>query len=160
MNWSRGLVCALALLFALSFAAGEGDGKGGEKYADGTDAEIVFPAVTLRVGSATLRAEVASSPKQRARGLSGRERLDADAGMLFVFERLSRPCFWMRNTLIPLKLAYLSAEGEILQTLSLIPHDEALRCAARPSRYGLELNPGWLEKSGAKVGDLIPDLPE
>ena len=160
MNWSRGLVCALALLFALSFAAGEGDGKGGEKYADGTDAEIVFPAVTLRVGSATLRAEVASSPKQRARGLSGRERLDADAGMLFVFERPYLPCFWMRNTLIPLKLAYLSAEGEILQTLSLIPHDETSRCAERPSRYGLELNPGWLEKSGATVGDVIPDLPE
>ena len=70
MNWSRGLVCALALLFALSFAAGEGGGKG-EKYADGTDAEIVFPTVTLRVGSATLRAEVASSPKQRARGSPG-----------------------------------------------------------------------------------------
>ena len=80
--------------------------------------------------------------------------------MLFVFERLSLPCFWMRNTLIPLKLAYLSAEGEILQTLSLLPHDETSRCATRPSRYGLELNPGWLEKSGAKVGDVIPDLPE
>ena len=130
------------------------------EYADGTGAAIVFPVVTLRVGAATLRAEVASSGAQRARGLSGRDFLAADAGMLFVFESPGRPCFWMRRTLIPLELAYLGLGGEILQTLSLVPRDETPRCAERLSRYGLELNPGWLEDSGAKIGDVIPGLPE
>lgn len=156
MTAPRALLLLIAA-WALSPAHG-GDEKRAE-YADGTAAEIHFSATTLRIGAATLRAEVASSGAQRARGLSGRESLAADAGMLFVFDAPLRPCFWMRNTLIPLELAYLDAAGGIVQTLSLTPHDETPRCANQAVRYGLELNPGWLEKSGAKIGDVIPDLP-
>ena len=130
------------------------------EYADGTQLKITFPLATLRVGGSTLFAEVASTDARRARGLSGRDSLAADAGMLFVFPNLRRPCFWMRRTLIPLELAYLDADGKILQTLFLTPHDETPRCASHPSLYGLELNPGWLEKSGAGIGDVIPNLPQ
>lgn len=154
----RGLFFALAFLL-VSCAEG-GDETGKRKYADGTNAAIDFPTVTLRVGGLTLRAEVASSSAQRSRGLSGRDWLASDAGMLFIFPELRRQCFWMRNTRIPLQLAYLGAGGEILQTLSLIPLDETTRCSEYPARYGLELNPGWLEKSGAGIGDVIPNLPE
>ena len=156
MSGLRALLFMLAVFF-LSPTHG-GDEKQTE-YADGSDAEIHFPAITLRIGTATLRTEVASTPAQRARGLSGREFMEADAGMLFIFARPERPCFWMRNTLIPLDLAYLAASGRILQTLSLVPHDETPRCARHDSLYGLELNPGWLEKSGAGIGDVIADLP-
>ena len=141
--------------------AAETEARGAKgRYADGTDAEIFFDAITLRVGAATLRAEVASLSAQRARGLSGREFLDSDSGMLFIFPKPREVCFWMRNTLIPLDLAFLSAGGQIMQTLSLIPHDQTSRCSERPARYGLELNPGWLEESGAKPGDVIPNLPK
>lgn len=163
----RRLFCVLA--FSLVSCAAWATGESGEsdevkvakrQYADGTVAEIFFDAITLRVGAATLRAEVASLSAQRSRGLSGREVLDSDSGMLFIFPEPRRVCFWMRNTFIPLDLAFLSSGGEIMQTLSLIPHDETSRCSERPARYGLELNPGWLQSSGAKPGDVIPDLPE
>ena len=176
MSLLRGLFVALAfsLLSCAAGAMGESDGikktdkteaeaeaRGAKgRYADGTGAEIFFDAITLRVGAATLRAEVASLSAQRARGLSGRDVLDSDSGMLFIFPEPRRVCFWMRNTFIPLDLAFLSAAGEIMQTLSLIPRDETSRCSERPARYGLELNPGWLEESGAKPGDIIPNLPE
>lgn len=145
-----GVVVALGAVVANDAAA---------QYADGGDAEIHFPVVTLRVGAADLHAEVADTSARRARGLSGRTTLRADAGMLFVFSRPRRPCFWMRNTFIPLDLAYLSADGVIVQTLSLTPLDETPRCAHHAALYGLETNPGWLRQSGAAIGDAVPNLP-
>ena len=165
MSLLRRLFFALAfsLVSCAALAMGESDEMkevAKKQYADGTEAEIFFDAITLRVGAATLRAEVASLSAQRARGLSGREVLDSDSGMLFIFPEPRRVCFWMRNTFIPLDLAFLSSGGEIMQTLSLIPRDETSRCSEHPARYGLELNPGWLQNSGAKPGDIIPNLPE
>ena len=161
----RVLFFLVAVAITAAIVAGLGLGLGlvsdsGSAKADDNGTGINAPAITfssatLRINGATLFAEVARNSAQRQRGLSSRDSLPPDAGMLFIFDAPIRPCFWMRNTRIPLDLAFVSDGGVILQTLSLIPHDETPRCATRNSRYGLEVNAGWFGKVGAEVGDKV-----
>ena len=113
-----------------------------------------------------LEIEIAREPDERARGLMSRETLPADAGMLFVYPREQSPqgAFWMRNTLIPLAIAFLGSEGEIRAIKRMVPcsGERASDCptypAGVPFRAALEVNDGYFVARGIEVGDRV-DLP-
>ena len=112
-------------------------------------------AVKLRVGDARFTAWVAKTPEQRAHGLMYRTELGATEGMLFIFEDDQIRSFWMKNTSLPLSIAFLSVDGEILQIEALAPFSEIPVESSDAVRYALEVNYGAFAESGAQVGDLI-----
>ncbi|MGC3998118.1 MAG: DUF192 domain-containing protein [Anaeromyxobacter sp.] len=102
----------------------------------------------------TVSVEIARTPAQRARGLMFRTRLERDAGMIFLFEASEPHGFWMKNTLIPLDLVYLSEDGHILAIVEKAePGSLTARDGGVDSRYVLEVNGGWCKASGVGVGD-------
>jgi uncharacterized membrane protein (UPF0127 family) len=102
-----------------------------------------------------LAAEVAETPRQRERGLMGRTALGENQGMLFVFEQEQPLSFWMRNTLIPLSIAYIDGRGTIVDIQDMEPLDETSHPSAAPARYALEVNQGFFEEHGIRVGDIL-----
>jgi len=117
--------------------------------------ERVLPRTTLQAGMHLIRAEVAGDVDSRARGLMFRERLGPNEGMLFVFEQPSTQCFWMRNTLVPLTIAFLADDGRIVNTADMEPKSEASHCSAEGVRFALEMERGWFAKRGLNRGDRI-----
>ncbi len=115
----------------------------------------VLPVIPITIGEHTLQAEVVSTFATRAQGLMYREELAADQGMLFVFADDQMRNFWMRNTRIPLSIAYLDADQRIINILDMEPFDESLYPSAAPARYALEVNQGWFEARGIVAGDLV-----
>ena len=143
----------LAAVGVLLFVAG---------IAGADDEELVFPTGHLRIGSQIITVEVANSPRLRQRGLMHREELPAGRGMLFVFSTHDqRPCFWMRNTLVPLDLAFISADGRILQVEARtdVLSDQS-RCSVAPVPYALELPLGWLARHGLGPNHMVHGLSE
>ena len=100
--------------------------------------------------------EIADDDAERARGLMKRTELAEDAGMLFVFERERTLSFWMRNTLIPLSIAYIDAEGRIVDIEDMEPLDDQTKHpSAEPAQYALEVNQGFFDERGIEVGDTV-----
>jgi uncharacterized membrane protein (UPF0127 family) len=116
------------------------------------------PPVALTVAGHPMVAEVALTPAQRATGLMGRTHLDANAGMLFVFPEPGRHCMWMKDTLIPLSVAFLDRDGRILNVAEMRPGSLDQHCAAAPAHYALEANPGWFAGHGAAPGARVEGL--
>jgi len=142
-------VLVLALLLAPILAACGSSGSGPER--------AVLTISTAR-GPVTLRVEIADSPVERALGLSGRSALPADAGMAFVWGEPVRARFWMKDTLIPLQIAFWDARGRIIAILDMEP------CRAEPCpTYGpdrpflgaAEANAGWFTEHGVALGDTV-----
>ena len=119
-----------------------------------------LPVTELRAGMHLIHAEVAADYSTRARGLMHRKGLAPNAGMLFVFDAPSEQCMWMKNTYIPLSVAFLDAEGAIINIADMQPHSEQTHCSARPALYALEMTRGWFAergiKPGVKLGGLQP----
>jgi uncharacterized membrane protein (UPF0127 family) len=105
-----------------------------------------------------IRAEVADNMAARTQGLMFRKAMGANDGMLFVFEESSKHCMWMKNTLIPLSVAFIDDAGIIVTILEMQPHDETSRCATQPARYALEMNQGWFARRGVKPGVKLRGL--
>lgn len=117
-----------------------------------------LPVVTFNPDSgreAALVVEIASSPEERRRGLMGRRSLPADAGMLFVFPEDSEAAFWMKDTLVPLSIAFVSADGRVIGIQDMLPMDETLHYSPAPYRYAIEANQGWFQAHGVTVGDEV-----
>jgi len=114
-----------------------------------------LPHVFLQAGIHRIKAEVADTPAERSRGLMLRKSLQANSGMMFEFERAAVHCFWMKNTLIPLTIAFLDDDGTIVTLADMQPHDESSHCPAQPVRRALEMEQGWFKAKGLKVGDRI-----
>ena len=106
-----------------------------------------------------VEAEVADDRAERQRGLMERSALAENAGMLFVFGQEQVRSFYMKNTLIPLSIAYIDAEGRIVDIQDMEPLDETSRRSAAPLRYALEVNQGFFEEHGIEVGDTV-EIPE
>ncbi|NLD56483.1 MAG: DUF192 domain-containing protein [Burkholderiaceae bacterium] len=117
-----------------------------------------LPQVFLQAGIHRIKAEVAESPAERARGLMLRKSLAPNSGMLFVFQQAAVHCFWMKNTLIPLSIAFLEGDGTIVTLADMQPHDESSHCPARAVSYALEMEQGWFARRGIEVGDRIGGL--
>jgi uncharacterized membrane protein (UPF0127 family) len=109
----------------------------------------------ISVGSAVLWVEIASTPEAQTRGLMFRKSLPWDRGMLFVYEKPQHLDFWMKNTTIPLDIAFISADGMITEILPLTPLSEKTCSSRSLALYALEVNRGWFRKKGVKVGDKI-----
>ncbi len=123
--------------------------------AQAQDAPQQLPAITLTAGMHRISAEVARTPDQRAIGLMHRKSMPTHAGMIFVFEQPEPLCFWMKNTLIPLSIAFLQDDGTILNIEEMKPLALDSHCSLRPVRFALEMNSGWFAKRGLKPGDRI-----
>lgn len=114
-----------------------------------------LPVIELNAGIHRIEAEVAASPEARMRGLMQRTTLPPQRGMLFVFDQEARHCMWMKNTYLPLSVAFLDAAGRILNIEEMQPQTEDNHCAARPARFALEMNAGWFARRGIRAGDTI-----
>ncbi len=111
---------------------------------------------TLQVGSQSSTVEFASTPEQRQVGLMNRPALAQDAGMLFVFPDDQQRSFWMRNTLIPLSIAYIDAQFKILNIEDMQAlDDQTFHLSQGPARYALEVNQGWFANNNIKPGDMV-----
>ena len=108
--------------------------------------------VDLTAGFHVVKAEVAQTQEQRAIGLMHRKELGTNEGMLFVFERPAVQCFWMKNTLLPLSIAFLQDDGTIVNIADMKPQTLDSHCSDRPVRLALEMNQGWFGKRGIKPG--------
>ena len=137
---------ALAMLLAAGLAPAQ---DGPQKLA----------AIRLQAGIHNISAELASTPQQREIGLMNRTSMGANEGMLFVFERPGQQCFWMKNTLIPLSIAFLADDGSIVNIDSMKPQTLDPHCSEKPVRFVLEMNEGWFAKRGIKAGTKVRGQP-
>ena len=133
-----------ALLAAASFAAA---------------ADTPLPRLQLQAGVHTFEVEVASTSQQRRLGLMGRTRLADNAGMLFVFEQEDRHCFWMKNTLIPLSVAFLDDDGSIVDIADMQPQTLERHCPQAPVRHALEVKQGGFSSRGIQPGMRVSGGP-
>lgn len=115
-------------------------------------AQPTLPMVALQAGIHLVKAEVADDERKRAIGLMFRESLAPNHGMLFVFREKAGHCFWMRNTLIPLSIAFLDDDGTIVNIEDMAPRSEDSHCPKRPVRFALEMEQGWFGKRGLAPG--------
>lgn len=109
--------------------------------------------------SVKLSAEIADDDAERSLGLMHRKKIADGEGMLFVFESDRLLSFWMKNTLVPLSIAYIASDGRILELHDMTPLSLAPVESERSARYALEVTQGWFERSGVVVGDRLV-LPE
>ncbi len=115
--------------------------------------------VTITLGGEEFVLEIADSPEERQRGLMNRRSLGEDRGMLFVFSRDEKLSFWMKNTQIPLSIAYIAKDGTIKEIKEMEPHSLRPVESTYSVRYALEVNRGTFERLGIEPGDRI-DLPD
>lgn len=113
----------------------------------------------LRIGTHTFQVEIAATEPQRRRGLMGRTELAADGGMLFVFEQPGRQCFWMRDTPLPLSIAFIDSAGRIAGFADMQPRTETLHCPATAVRYALEVRQGEFQRRGITIRTPVDGLP-
>ena len=118
-----------------------------------------MPTTTLKVAGVNAYVEIAATPEVRNRGLMFRKSLPTDHGMLFVFEHDSLTCFWMRNTPLPLSIAFIDTDGVIINVRDMQPNSDAEHCPNRPMRYALEMRQGWFGQYGIKAGRVVTGLP-
>ena len=130
---------ALTAFFSLSVAAQEAP-------------QMNLPVAQLQAGMHNIRAQVAATPEQRATGLMHRREMAQHEGMLFVFEQPSVQCFWMKNTLLPLSIAFVADDGTVVNIHEMKPQTLDSHCSDKPVRYVLEMNQGWFAKRGVKTG--------
>ena len=117
-----------------------------------------LPTVDLFAGMYRIQAEVADNMGARMTGLMHRKTMAQNVGMVFVFEENAAHCMWMKNTLIPLSVAFIDEAGAIINIADMQPQTEQSHCASRPARYALEMNKGWFAQRGIKPGAKLRGL--
>ena len=122
-------------------------------------AQAQTKSLQLSAGMHLIQAEVAATEAQREQGLMYREKMAANAGMLFVFGTPSTQCMWMKNTPLPLSAAFMDEQGRIVDVIDLEPLSTAIRCSREPARYALEVNQGWFRQHRQGVGDQVKGIP-
>jgi uncharacterized protein len=140
---------ALALSLSLAFSAASAQ----------TGPQPRLRTIDLQAGIHIIKTELAVTPEQQATGMMFRKEMGTNEGMLFVNEEASVRCFWMRNTLIPLSIAFIADDGSIVNIADMEPRSEKSHCSAQPVRYALEMNVGWFAKRGLKAGSRLAGAP-
>ncbi len=118
-------------------------------------ARAQLPIVELGAGMHLIRAELAADDPSRMQGLMFRKSLGQNEGMLFVFDEVTTHCMWMKNTFVPLSVAFLDASARIVNIADMTPQSEESHCASQPARYALEMRLGWFAERGIGPGFTI-----
>lgn len=118
-----------------------------------------FPVVNLTAGIHVIKAEVAGTEAQREQGLMMREKMGPNEGMVFLFHAPAAVCMWMKNTLVPLSVAFLDKDGRIINIEDMKPQTTDSHCAKKMAHYALEMNMGWFRQKNIKPGAVIGGLP-
>lgn len=146
-------LAALALGFSLglslSFTAAHAQGQ----------PQPELPLTDLYVGMHRLQTELAVDPQHRSIGMMWRQSMPENRAMLFVFEDQAIHCFWMRNTLVALSIAFLRDDGSIVNIRDMQPQQDTQHCPEEPVRYALEVNQGWFDKRNIKPEHQVRGLP-
>lgn len=124
----------------------------------GVAQQTQLPLLELLAGMHRIEAEVAATPESRQIGMMQRTTMPPHRGMLFVFPELAKHCMWMRNTLLPLSVAFLDEGGKIINVEDMRPKTEFNHCAVRPARYALEMNLGWFRSRGLGAGFALSGM--
>ena len=140
------LVVALSSTFASTFASAQ-------------DAPQNLPTIKLSSGMHVLQVQVAQTPEQQQIGLMFRKTMGTNDGMLFVFDEPRQQCFWMKNTLLPLSVAFIADDGNVVNIDDMKPQTLESHCSTKPVRYVLEMNVGWYDKRGIKAGSRFLGAP-
>jgi uncharacterized protein len=165
----RTIVLITAVLL-IAGCGGADEGAGGPSDSNGAagsaesqgeaSGDSSLPASTVLIGasggkSVEVEVEIADDTEEMARGLMGRTALAEDAGMLFVYPDERELSFWMKDTLIPLSIAFMDAEGRIVDIKDMRALDDTPPhyTSAEPARYALEVNEGFFDERGVEVGD-------
>jgi uncharacterized membrane protein (UPF0127 family) len=114
-----------------------------------------LPQVELNVGIHLIHAELAATDANRMLGLMYRRELAPNHGMLFLFDEAAAHCMWMRNTYLPLSVAFLDASGAVINVEEMKAQTDDSHCATRPARYALEMSAQWFGQHGVRPGTLI-----
>jgi uncharacterized membrane protein (UPF0127 family) len=131
---------------------------GGGAFAQ-TQAQPRLDTITLQAGMQNIRAEVARTDRQMQTGMMFRREMGTHEGMLFVYDSPAMRCFWMKNTLLPLSIAFIADDGSIVNLADMQPLSEASHCSTRPVRYALEMNQGWFDKRRIGPGFKLKGAP-
>lgn len=142
----RGLAAAATVSLCLSAAAQSGP-------------QPHLQTVDLSAGMFRIKAEVAATDEQREIGLMLRKDMAPHEGMLFVFDDEAVHCFWMKNTLLPLSIAFIADDGTVVTIADMAPQTTESHCPAKPVRYALEMNQGWFAKHSIKPGFRLGGAP-
>jgi uncharacterized membrane protein (UPF0127 family) len=141
---AAGGLAALAASFVVSLAVG-----------GSALAASPLPTTVLTINGHKITVEVATTPDERATGLMNRFSLQPDHGMLFVFEKPEPLSFWMKNTYIPLSIAFIDGGGRIVNIEDMAPQTETTHWSRGPALYALEMRKGWFVERGIKTGDRV-----
>jgi uncharacterized membrane protein (UPF0127 family) len=145
-SFFRSLVVVASLAAVSAFAAAQ-------------DGPQKLPSTTLSAGMHLIQAEVAQTPEQRSTGLMFRSTMGTNEGMLFAFEEPGQQCFWMKNTLLPLSVAFVDDDGSVVNIENMKPQTLDSHCSKKPVRFVLEMNEGWFAKRGIKPGFKLSGKP-
>ena len=114
-----------------------------------------FIKIPLYINEKEIWVEVAKTPAERAKGLMGRKHLGQEEGMFFIFETEDYHAFWMKDTLIPLSIAFIDKSGRIVEIADMKPLSLDSHSPPKPVLYTLEMKKGWFSMNGIKVGDMV-----
>lgn len=117
-----------------------------------------FQTISLKIQSTAIKVELAQTEEQRTKGLMFRKKLNKNSGMLFDFGAFAKVCMWMKNTYIPLSVAFIDEDGVIVNIEDMAPLTTTSHCSAGWVRYALEMNQGWFAAKKIKQGSKIEGL--
>jgi uncharacterized membrane protein (UPF0127 family) len=118
-----------------------------------------FPVIPLNAGLYVIQAEVAATEAEREQGLMFRNSMGANEGMVFLFGAPAQVCMWMKNTNIPLSVAFIDGDGKIVNIEDMQPQTLDSHCSKKPVPYALEMNLGWFKRKNLVPGSTIEGLP-
>lgn len=150
----RAVVCAMVMagLALTSACCNDGEGNGGGAP---PEKNPVRERYDIRVGEASLTVELALTPEERTMGFMHRRDIPEGAGMLFVFPEARPLSFWMKNTHVPLSIAFIDSDGRVFQIEDMPPHSRQNVVSREPARYALEVPQGWFDKADIAPGDRL-----
>ena len=141
----------LAALAAALLAAGPATAQSGPQPR--------LPTIDLTIGLHIVKTELAITGEQQMTGMMFRKEMGTNEGMLFVNDEPGLRCFWMKNTLLPLSIAFIADDGSIVNIAEMEPQSEKSHCSLKPVRFALEMNKGWFAKRSIKAGDRFKGRP-
>jgi uncharacterized protein len=150
----RHLTIAMSFVVALASCNAFADASAGTEGKP----QSGLPTISLKVGGQAIHADIANTEATRQIGLMYRKKMGPQEGMLFVFPEIGYHAMWMRNTLIPLSVAYMDERGVILSIHEMQPLSDAPHQSSGPARFALEMNAGWFAAHKIKAGDAVKGL--